>query len=314
MNDLIKKVFNHQSLIEKPPVLVDVGASGAIHEVWKKIAKYSICIAFDADTRDFEMMESNNEGYKKLIRVNRIVAEVESDSMNFYLTKSPYCSSALEPNSKGLEKWRFRNLFELVDVAHLPSVTIDSILHSCSINYLDWFKTDSQGTDLRLFKSISDEIRKSVLIAEFEPGIVDAYNNEDKLFDVMHYMNNYPYWVSRMILKGSQRINERDLQILPYLVKRYLQYFLKTPPGWCEITYLKNVEEISTVRDLLLAWVISTLQGESGNALEIANLGYQKHGDIIFLELKKHSFKAIKSPKGYLGVFNHILKRLFPLR
>ena len=64
--NIIKKVFSHQSLIDKPPVLIDLGASGEIHKKWKAIAKHSICIAFDADTRDFKPTITEGCGWKKL--------------------------------------------------------------------------------------------------------------------------------------------------------------------------------------------------------------------------------------------------------
>ena len=70
MNKLFHNILNHSTLIEKPPILLDIGASGDIHLAWKSIAKYSICIAFDADDRDFQVSEQNDRGYKKLYMIN----------------------------------------------------------------------------------------------------------------------------------------------------------------------------------------------------------------------------------------------------
>ena len=69
------------------------------------------------------------------------------------------------------------------------------------INKIDWFKTDSQGIDLRLFKSLNIEIQNKVIVAEFEPGIIDAYKNEDKLYRLVGYMSNQEFLVVRFYSK-----------------------------------------------------------------------------------------------------------------
>ena len=69
-----------------PPVLIDIGASGEIHEIWSKIAEYSICIAFDADTTDFEPIVSEDRAWKKLYSLNRLILDQANESSVFYLT------------------------------------------------------------------------------------------------------------------------------------------------------------------------------------------------------------------------------------
>lgn len=103
MKKIINKVLSHPSLVQKPPVLLDIGASGTIHEKWKTIAPYSICVAFDADSREFSIEQTTNSSFKELFLVNRIVAVESNDAMDFWLTKSPYCSSTLPPNNKALK-------------------------------------------------------------------------------------------------------------------------------------------------------------------------------------------------------------------
>ena len=69
MKKIIKKIMSHPSLVSQPPILMDIGASGFIHKKWNSIAKYSICIAFDADTRDFQTTEAEDIGWRKLIKL-----------------------------------------------------------------------------------------------------------------------------------------------------------------------------------------------------------------------------------------------------
>ena len=54
---LFDKILTTKELIDKPPVLIDIGASGSIHKPWERIRKHSVCIAFDADEREFNFVK-----------------------------------------------------------------------------------------------------------------------------------------------------------------------------------------------------------------------------------------------------------------
>ena len=313
MKRIINNIMNHASLKNQPPVLVDIGASGFIHKKWRKIAKYSVCIAFDADTRDFDASEIEDKGWRKLIKLNRLVATYPSNAVDFYLTQSPHCSSTLQPDEKALEPWAFNQLFNVVDTIKLPATDIKTTLEETGLEYIDWFKTDSQGTDLRIFCSIPEKISKNILTAEFEPGIIDAMKGEDKLHALMAYMNVKPFWVTNMKIFGSNRISQTDLSSLNFIQKRAIGSFLKTAPGWCEITYINtlNSDDLS-IRQYLLAWLFSTINGEHGFGLFVARKGFEKYKDPIFLLLQKESYRKLS--RGYLNFLKKVLIRLMPLK
>jgi hypothetical protein len=308
MKKLIHRILRHKILQEKPPVLIDIGASGNIHAAWKTIARYSICIAFDADTRDFEVSETTGLGYSKLYTINRVVTAETQNETDFYLTHSPHCSSGLEPDAQRLIPWAFRNLFTIENKVKLPSITLEQALSRCGVDYVDWYKSDSQGTDLRLFNSLPLEIRNNIIAAEFEPGILDSYKNEDKLFSLMLYMDALPFWVADMQLKGSQRINENDLVRLSKYKQRFLRFFLRTPPGWCEIAYLNELQTAPSERDLLLGWVISTIKQEHGFAMNLARQGIVFTTNDLFKAMYQSSAASIGCIKSYFKLANSFLK------
>ena len=310
MNNLFHKILTDPLLSEKPPVLIDVGASGELHSAWKLIAKYSVCVAFDADTRDFQVSEQNDRGYKKLYMINRIVGTESIDDMEFYLTRSPYCSSALEPDSEALKPWAFNNLFIKTKTVKMPAVTLSDTLGQCGLNYIDWYKTDSQGTDLRLFDSLSDDIKRNTLSAEFEPGIIDAYKHEDKLHNLMSFMENYPFWVTSMDIKGSQRIPTEDLEHLGKLRKKFVSYLLKTSPGWCEIVYLNDFDEIYSERDFLLGWIIASIKNEFGFAAKIARKGLSATDNPLFKEMLKSSKNSLIKNLSYAKISTQVFRKL----
>jgi hypothetical protein len=290
---IIDKIMQSEYFRDQPPVLIDVGASGGIHSKWKYISKYAFCMAFDADDREFQISEQLNKSYKKFIHVNRIVATASSDNTPFYLTNSPFCSSMLEPDEEKLGPWLFKPLFDVKKITALPAVTLEETLQSANISYIDWFKVDTQGTDLRLYKSLPTKIQKTVLLAEFEPGIMDAYKNEDKLYAVMQEMHTQGFWLSSLNVKGTQRLqNIYAQQIGDFLSER----IIRSSPGWAELTYLRNPESLS-LRNLLLMIVFALLERQYGFALELADKGITQFRNPLLDECKQAVLKKIQAEK-----------------
>jgi hypothetical protein len=293
--NIIDKILTQQELLDKPPILIDIGASGFVNDKWKKIAKYSVCIAFDADNREMSYIVDESSKYKKMYIYNCIVTNFDTQKTNFYLTQSPYCSSILQPDYESLQNYEFADLFKVEKTIELSSKELKKILNELKINYIDWFKTDSQGTDLRLFVNLGGDIINNVLVAEFEPGILDSYKGEDKLYSLMEYMDNHNFWMSDILIKGNQRINH-DLynQTFNQLEKKLINDFLKISPGWAEVSYLNKCNEEMTKRDLLLAWIFSIIEKQYGFALEVAIQGENRFHDLIFEELKIYTLNQLK--------------------
>ncbi|HEX7357267.1 MAG TPA: FkbM family methyltransferase [Ignavibacteriaceae bacterium] len=297
MQKLIQKIFTSPELINKPPVLIDIGASGQLHKKWKLIAKHSICIAFDADEREFGFIEKKQSNFKKLFIYNCIVSDKDSSDQIFYLTKSPYCSSILKPDFKNLANYSFADIFKIVDTSKLKTVSISTALRELDINQVDWFKTDSQGLDLRLFKNLRDEIRQKIIIAEFEPGLIDAYEYEDKLYSLLGYIQNKNYWISDFIVKGNPRISA-DLFNTIYLNKKLnklLALSLKPAPGWVEMTIINSFDDKNSFskREYILGCLFAIIEEQYGFAYELSIKGLEKFNDPIFDEIKRKSLKKV---------------------
>ena len=262
---IISTILESDYFLNRPPILIDIGASGGINRKWKIIAPYSTCIAYDADDRDFQINEITNSQFKRLITFNRIISDEQSTYLDFYLTKSPYCSSLLEPDLEKLKPWVFHPLFEVEKKTNLSAITLTESLRQAEIDYVDWFKTDTQGTDLRLFRSLPSEVSKNILAAEFEPGIIDAYHGEDKLYMIMQEMHEREFWLSSMNVKGTQRLNADYIdKIGAFKSKR----IFRRSPCWAEVTYLRQPFPGSE-RQLLLQFVFALLEEQYGFALEL---------------------------------------------
>jgi hypothetical protein len=285
--NIIEQILELPVFAENPPVLLDIGASGAIHPKWQPIAKYSICIAFDADDREFGYAVNESKGFKKLYLFNSLVTASASGVSDFYLTHSPYCSSLLEPDLSSLSNYNFGDLFEVDRVVRLNAVQLLQALHQIGVTKIDWLKTDSQGTDLRLFASLGEEMISKTLLAEFEPGIIDGYKGEDKLHALMGFMDRHPFWMNDIKICGTQRIDRISLfrQFHGYDGKQLDGLPFRTSPCWAEVSYF-NVFGIEaqglTIRDYLLGWVFALIEGQYGFALDLALEGSRRFNQPIF--------------------------------
>jgi len=312
--NIFDKVLSREEFKVDPPIIIDIGASESLPKEWRRLAKYSICIAFDADNRDTRYLVNEKSKFRKLYTYNRIVSDKTGKKKTFYLTDFPYCSSSLEPNTANLKNWDHYDLFRVKKKDTLNSITLPAVLKELNIKKVDWFKTDSQGTDLRLFKSLGDSIINKVLVADFEPGIIDAYRKEDKLHQILAYMDNHPFFVSDIKTGGSIRINEEIASNkFSNFQRKILSYITKKSPCWVEISYLnifKNVKVFSK-RDFLLGWIFALIKSQLGFSLELAVKGKEKFNDPIFLELERHSLKGIKNQINLFPLY--FFKQICPL-
>jgi hypothetical protein len=292
---MLEKVLRRPEIEEAPPVLVDIGASGGLNPAWKDLAKYSICIAFDPDGREMGPTRKASKVYRELHVFNRAVTSGAEGESEFYLTKSPACSSLFAPNTEQLAAWEFADRFLVLRKELVETMQVTTALCELSLDRVDWFKTDSQGGDLRLFLSLGESLIGKVIAAEFEPGIIDAYCGEDKLGILMSSMDTLGFWMSDVTIKGSTRV-PRDTECgLGRFERNYMVHLLKSSPGWGEVTYLNSFASAEfSRRDYLLGWVCASILRQHGFALELAAAAARRFKDTLFEELKQDTVRRIR--------------------
>jgi len=314
MRNLLTQILNIAELKDEPPVLIDIGASGQIHKKWKLIAKHSICLAFDADDRDFGFIEKKQSDFKKLFVYNCIVSNEDKSNQLFYLTKSPYCSSILKPNINSLENYSYADIFNIASTVQLKTISLSKALSELNIKTIDWFKADSQGLDLRLFLNLSEEIRKKIIVAEFEPGIINAYENEDKLYTLLAELDKRDFWVADMIVKGVPRISASLFNSIYSIQKlnKLLSLSLKPAAGWAEITIINNFNSIIgfNKREYLLGCLFSMLENQFAFAYELSLKGLEKFDDPLFIKVQNQSMAAMKKQLYLLKFVPTAIKRI----
>ncbi len=185
---------------------------------------------------------------------------------------------------------------------------------------LDWFKTDSQGTDLRLFQSIPDSIRQGILAVDLEPGLINAYQGEDLWVDAHPHMLKNGFWLSNLAVKGALRGTQATLQAeLGYTPSDYNTYNRALPaaPAWCEARYLRRLDHLqdAPLTSYQLLWVFAGIDGQWTFALELIRQAKQLFGESPTLQTMQHHthqqiHAAIAAHRRPQGLPRRLLRRL----
>lgn len=282
MKNSIEQVLKGSMFANRPPVLVDVGASGAPPSVWRPIARHSLYVGFDPDARDFH--ETDDGGFARRIVINKAVVSAPAIATDVFLTSFPHCSSTLPPDRDALQHYLFSNLFAVEQTVNVSATTLPEIISELNLSNFDWLKLDTQGTDLRLFNSLPAPQRDRLLAVDVEPGFIDAYIGEDLFIDSHRAIISEGFWLSRLEVLGNIRLRRDTLAHILHrdarLSEKKVAAAVRPSPCWCEARYLRTVESLAErncgERDYLLLWIFALLDEQFGFALDLAAAYAQK--------------------------------------
>jgi hypothetical protein len=273
------------------PVLVQVGASGEPPAIWADIAPESVYVGFDPDLR--EIRETAHGAFHSATIINEAVtADPERSHVSFYLTRSPYCSSTLRPDAVALDQYLFADLFEVERQSEAPATSLDRVVARLALPGIDWLMLDTQGTDLRIFNSLRQEIRDQVLAVDIEPGLIDAYIGEDLFVDVQRELTRQGFWLSQLRVLGAVRLRRETLSGLKLggrtLSSAAAARAIRTSPGWCEARYLRTIESLAergaAARAYALLWTFALVDGQAGYAADVLAAYQRAFGDDPMLQ------------------------------
>ena len=280
-------------------MLVDVGAAGGVAPIWRTIAKYAIGVGFEPDARDAAKLTATNRAFKQWIYCEGLVAPEtkEGEQKPFFLTRSPHCSSLLHPRNDRLQDWSFADYFIVERTGSVAAVTLHGALCAKGLGGIDWLKCDTQGLDLSLFMSLPGDWRSRTGVVEFEPGLIDAYEGEDKLWRTLQVMEAEPFWICDLDVGRYPRGNNAVLgELLGERNLKWLPRLAPSAPVYTNVRYVRSLGGVGGELDrrgLLLAWVFANLLGQHTHALMVAREGTARFGGGLFEDLRRVSRRRL---------------------
>jgi FkbM family methyltransferase len=270
------------------PVLVDVGCSGAEQKIWRPIVEASTVLAFDPDER--AIPDELYDSAKRLIMINKAVATHDDDTtVDFVLTRSPSCSSTLEPALDSLVDWSFHDRFIPERRVTVPAISLNAAVAEAGLNTIDWIKVDSQGTDLRIIKSLKPELFDRLLAVSVEPGLIDAYQGEDLFWAVHRFMSENGFWLADINLQKFPRATTDSIAAMARLAglscETEVNNMLRPSPTAVEALYLRTPKWLEKngigLQQTTISFAFSLIADQIGAAFDIAaRLEKSGHGDV----------------------------------
>ena len=180
MNIFVEPIFS-KYYSQSPLILIDIGASGGLESNWKDARKYLQIIGFEPDQREFHNLKKNENSNTRYLNTGLFNKKA---TLDYYLTEKQQTSSMLKPNRSFLEKFPEVERFNVVKKVTIEADTLDNQLKTHDINDADFFKIDTQGSELFILQGSQETVHNHVFGLEIEVEFVEMYQDQPLFSDV----------------------------------------------------------------------------------------------------------------------------------
>lgn len=315
----LEKLLAHLPL-EKPLVLVDLGASVLTPPVWRALQPYAHYIGFDPDAEHTTHVA--REAFQKATLLHYAIGATAGEAQ-FYELAYHQSSSLLRPTDWA-QDYHFAHYFEIKRVTPVTVKTLDEALGETGIKRVHWLKTDVQGMDYAVYASLSPSLRAGLLAYDVELGLSALYEGEVPFGTAHERVLADGFWLAQLQPQGGWRLGPKARQWLktnPDLPWDIVERSTPRTPSWVDARYLRTLASLAAQRapqsDYVLLWVASVLSAQYGYALDVALTIDDAHLTPLLLRATRDAMTAVYrrvyrfSWRGWLpfGV-KHALRRL----
>jgi len=183
--------------ISSPITVVDVGSDGGVHEI-EGLAPYCSVHAFEPRQKSYEALVNGNKSlvvydgknYGNISYYKYALAKSEG-IYDLYVTKIPQASSLLEPDLDVARSVRGEDDETLVVEGRekVNAITLNKFVEITGLDWVDYIKLDTQGTELDILKGAGDFIKK-ISVIRMEVEFVKLYKNQPLFDDCVSYLND----------------------------------------------------------------------------------------------------------------------------
>lgn len=293
-----------------PLKIIDVGALNGVKEPWNKYLNAIQVIGF-------EPQEETKKTAPTSLKMDSVALYDKQGVATMYITKRSDSSSLLKPNTDILDRYINSESFNIEREIEVETDTLDNQTRKHGIDFLDFIKLDTQGSELNILKNSQEILNNSVFGIEVEVNFINRYVGQNNFSEVDQFLiqNNFELF---------------DLQFRFH--KRKNTFFFGKPKG--QITHgtalyfrtIKSTEKIiesasskNISESLVLHYLLTVLiYGYNDFAWEIFNNFkhniQDKHHSAIISQITKKSLRLPNFPFKYklYNLFDFLAKTFKP--
>ncbi|MDA7561973.1 FkbM family methyltransferase [Candidatus Pelagibacter sp.] len=228
--------------LEYPKIrLVDVGAMLTTDQTrYKKLLAKDLVevIGFEAD--EYQYLKLQLQDKKNTKYLNHCLGD--GSKKNFYITRYPGCSSLYEPNESVINLFTGisaseKGNFNVLNKKLIQTKKLDDIIEAKNTDLL---KIDTQGSELDILKSFSNNI-KNTLIIESEVEFVEIYKNQPLFSDVSNFLKEKGFILHKLIDIGGRPFKPFTMKDNPaYPMSQLL---------WADAIFIRDFTKIENFSD-----------------------------------------------------------------
>lgn len=234
-------------------VYVDCGARGEDNHPFLNVFPDAQYIGFEADAEESARVQAKLKSGRKIFPV---AVGRTNETLPFYVTKNPACSSFLEPNQQFFGQFLdAAGDTEVQSVIKLPVVALDEYLPKAGIDSIDFIELDTQGSELDILKGAEIFLKNSVLGLRIEVEFSPIYKDQPLFSDVDSFVRSCGFVLFDLSRHRYRRgAAPRELPTSGQLVYGHAYYMkdyclFSGPDAWLHILKLIMVADYFGARD-----------------------------------------------------------------
>lgn len=175
-------------LKDAPFTIVDVGASGGVSPVWGQFGADARIIGFEPNGD-----EAGKDVFPDNVQIYPIGLGRRAGTQELRICKFPYASHTLPIDETFWKRFPNYDYFELDRLETIEVIDFDGFAATNGIGPVDFFKLDTEGTELEILRGAENALTQSVLGVQIEVGF-DQYHVGRAVFaDVDIFMREHGF-------------------------------------------------------------------------------------------------------------------------
>lgn len=197
--------------LDRDLVVVDVGCRWGFADAFiEDLDKFRL-FGFDPD-KD-ECTRLNMKYISDRIKFVPLGLSDHDGKSSIYLTKEPACSSLFEPDPYLTEYYPALDCAKKVSQLEIELISLDAWAELNSINYVDYLKIDTQGSELLVLKG-ANKLLENIRTLEIEVEFNPIYKGQPLFSDVDIFLRQHGFvlWkLTNLVHYGLEGENNLDL-------------------------------------------------------------------------------------------------------